>query len=88
MIKMPKFIKFLRIPIEKKVFEWSRILLLISFFLMSSSSFAENQVLRDFIKSTSTSEKIEFYWSKPEGNGPFPALLMIHPEQDSPKKWR
>lgn len=31
---------------------------------------------------TKNDGKIEFYWSKPEGNGPFPVLLHIHGHQE------
>ena len=28
---------------------------------------------------------VELFWTKPEGNGPFPALLFIHGYQDLPR---
>lgn len=55
----------------------AKIFSLMSFlFFVSSLAFAENIVTRDFIDAGETQEKIEFYWSKPDGNGPFPALLI------------
>lgn len=45
--------------------------------------FGKTAPARDFLNSSADQKKVEFYWSKPEGKGPFPTLLMIHPEQDS-----
>ena len=28
---------------------------------------------------------VELFWTKPEGNGPFPAILFIHGHQDLPR---
>jgi hypothetical protein len=28
---------------------------------------------------------VELFWAKPEGNGPFPAILFIHGYQDPPR---
>jgi dipeptidyl aminopeptidase/acylaminoacyl peptidase len=42
-------------------------------------------VQHEFLIASSSQEKIEFYWSKPQGPGPSPLLLLIHPDQDSPK---
>ena len=49
--------------------------------MASSAAVVSHEVL----KLSATGEGVEFYWSKPAGLGPFPALLMIHPDQDSPK---
>jgi dipeptidyl aminopeptidase/acylaminoacyl peptidase len=54
-------------------------------FVFCLTAHAEISATRELIASTQTGEKIEFYWSKPEGTGPFPVLLLIHPEQSSPK---
>lgn len=43
------------------------------------------QVSRDYLPSPDSGDRVEFYWSKPAGPGPFPVLLLIHPEQESPK---
>lgn len=40
-------------------------------------TWAELLVKHEFITAASDN-KIEFLWSKPEGNGPFPVLVLIH----------
>ena len=40
---------------------------------------------RDSIQSSIDTKTIEYFWSQPEGKGPFPLLLLVHPDQDSPK---
>ncbi len=57
-------------------------ILLFTFAQLPAFAAQENQ---DFIQSSTEAKKIEFYWSKPAGQGPFPLLLLIHPDQDSPK---
>ena len=37
------------------------------------------------IQSSIDTKTIEYFWSQPEGKGPFPLLLLVHPDQDSPK---
>lgn len=54
-------------------------------FLLSQTVHADIGATHEFITSTLSGKKIEFYWGKPEGAGPFPVLLLIHPEQDAPK---
>ena len=58
-----------------------------SVFLLFSSAptHAATTISRELIKSSQSNDKIEFYWAKPEGKGPFPTLLLIHPDQDPPK---
>jgi dipeptidyl aminopeptidase/acylaminoacyl peptidase len=46
---------------------------------------AESSVLRDSL-TISPSDKVEFLWSQPEGNGPWPVLVLIHPHQEWPNK--
>lgn len=58
-------------------------LLLLSFVTLPVIVRAE--AVRETIQSSTGSKSIEYFWSKPEGHGPFPMLLMIHPDQDSPK---
>src|SRR5512143_53603 len=31
--------------------------------------------------STAAGKKVEYYWAKPDGDGPFPALIYIHGHQ-------
>ncbi len=40
---------------------------------------------QDFLTTSGSGDKMEYYWAQPDGAGPFPVLLMIHPHQDSPK---
>jgi dipeptidyl aminopeptidase/acylaminoacyl peptidase len=49
------------------------------------SGLAHAGVIQDHLQSSLDSKKIEYFWMKPEGVGPFPFILLIHPEQDSPK---
>lgn len=62
-------------------------LILILIILLGSSSIEAraSKVSREFLPSNEDRGKVEFFWSKPEGVGPFPVLLLIHPEQESPK---
>ena len=57
------------------------VLILFSIFYFSNESIA---FMHEFIHSTNK-QKVEFYWAKPVGIGPFPILFLIHPDQDSPK---
>ena len=52
---------------------------------MAISISAKADVSREFIE-TPAKEKIEFIWSQPEGKGPWPALVLIHPHQEWPNK--
>ena len=67
----------------RKLFFLSVILLSIA-----SSVNAETaaQPIQEFLKLSSTNQKVEFFWQKPEGPGPFPVLLLIHPHQEWPSK--
>src|SRR5215470_16771444 len=49
--------------------------------LLALPTRAEVVSAREFLKLPNTDKKIEFYWSKPEGHGPWPVLLLIHPSQ-------
>jgi dipeptidyl aminopeptidase/acylaminoacyl peptidase len=55
------------------------------FVLLSLSRVHATPATKEFIKSSLNDEKIEFFLEMPSGKGPFPVLLMIHPDQDSPK---
>src|SRR3989344_3153968 len=44
------------------------------------------QPIEEFLKLSSSNQKIEFYLQKPDGPGPFPVLLLIHPHQEWPSK--
>ena len=46
---------------------------------------AETATHREFLNSQSN-KKIEFLWEKPDGIGPFPALILIHPHQEWPNR--
>lgn len=58
------------------------ILFLLSF-LGASSQAVSTPIAHEFVGSPS--ESIEVYWAKPKGTGPFPLLMLLHPEQESPK---
>jgi dipeptidyl aminopeptidase/acylaminoacyl peptidase len=53
--------------------------------MLAQSQASEASATHDFLNRTTDSKKIEFFWSKPAGSGPFPFLLLIHPDQESPK---
>lgn len=41
---------------------------------------------QEFLELPATKQKIEFYVEKPQGKGPFPTLVLIHPHQEWPSK--
>lgn len=53
---------------------------------MSKSIYAQNSIIEESFRSSFDSKPIEYFWSKPHGQGPFPLLLLIHPDQDSPRE--
>jgi hypothetical protein len=57
----------------------------ISIALAAYPVYVNASAVREVILNSKSSQAIEYFWSKPEGLGPFPVLLMIHPDQDSPK---
>jgi dipeptidyl aminopeptidase/acylaminoacyl peptidase len=62
-----------------------RILLVLYVSLISSIAIAGANLHHDFLDSSPRSKKIEYFWAQPDGAGPFPLLMLIHPDQDSPK---
>lgn len=58
------------------------------FFFISLLIGYNSDVLASFqelVHSSSNHSDIEVFYSKPEAPGSHPALLLIHPEQESPK---
>lgn len=45
-----------------------------------------NGIKHSFFKSQNSNNKIEYFWSKPEGDGPFPLFVLLHPHQEWPDK--
>jgi len=43
-------------------------------------------VQREVLVDSRASKKIELVWSKPDGTGPWPTLLFVHPHQEWPNK--
>lgn len=47
---------------------------------------AEASIAHDSLANAQSNEKVEFLWSQPEGKGPWPVLILIHPHQEWPNK--
>lgn len=62
------------------------IYLLIVLFLAASPILADSTPIYETLVVPETSKKVEFIWAKPEGSGPWPLLVMIHPHQEWPNK--
>lgn len=59
---------------------------LIAIFISGTTIFAETAVHQDFLQIPNTDLIIEYYSAQPEGSGPWPVLVMIHPHQEWPNK--
>jgi dipeptidyl aminopeptidase/acylaminoacyl peptidase len=58
---------------------------LFNFILCVGPLSAKSETLHGFLQSSVDAKPIEYFWSKPEEAGPFPMLVLIHPDQESPK---
>lgn len=61
-------------------------ILILQFLFLIGTVSAHAAPSHEFIKSSVTKEKIEIFWTKPESNGPWPVLLLVHPHQEWPNK--
>lgn len=61
------------------------LLLILTVTSISFGAKAESSVIRDSL-TISPTDKVEFLWSQPEGSGPWPVLVLIHPHQEWPNK--
>jgi dipeptidyl aminopeptidase/acylaminoacyl peptidase len=64
---------------------WASALFLLISTSMGCCTYAEFLVTKDSI-TTSANETVEYLWSQPKGNGPWPVLVLIHPHQEWPNK--
>lgn len=58
------------------------------FALIILSGFVANakQEIHHEFTQVPAGKKIEYFWSMPEGKGPWPLLILVHPNQDWPNK--
>jgi dipeptidyl aminopeptidase/acylaminoacyl peptidase len=57
---------------------------LLSLFLLGPTAHASTEPTREFLELPATHNKVEYVWAKPEGAGPWPLLVLIHPHQEWP----
>ncbi len=65
--------------------KWASILLFLISTIIGFYAHADTSVARDRI-TTSSNDRVEYLWSQPEGKGPWPVLVLIHPHQEWPNK--
>src|SRR3989344_8618914 len=58
----------------------------ILFLLLILPAISYGSVNHEFLKLNDSNNKIEIYWDKPEGVGPWPLLILLHPHQEWPDK--
>ena len=63
----------------------TKFIFLISALLSYQSHAVTAESSHDYIINSFDGKKVEYFWSEPESSGRFPLLLLIHPEQNSPK---
>ena len=55
-------------------------------YFISSVSGADTSTHREFLISPNSKKKIELIWAQPNGMGPWPTLILVHPHQEWPNK--
>ena len=65
---------------------WIYTITLMLWLCLNVQARAASAIEHESIHSSNSNKKIEIYWSKPEGTGPWPVLVLIHPHQEWPHK--
>ena len=66
-----------------------KLALIFFFFILSTVAVQESGAELPVVKAsllTAGNEAVEYLWSQPPGNGPWPVLVLIHPHQEWPNK--